>query len=127
MRSNSGEFCSDIKLTGVTAAFSKGFFGPRVPVDNLDGGTVGVSHFGDMDLHNPVIVSPDAGGVHRAKKFRDALLKKYEMEASLAMIVKQRGKPGEIERMDLVGSVHDCDVIIGKFCIFHGSSCLLCV
>lgn len=43
----------------------QGFFGPRVPVDNLDGGTVGVSYFGDMDLINPVIVSPDAGGVYR--------------------------------------------------------------
>lgn len=43
----------------------QGFFGPRVPVDNLDGGTVGVSHFGDMDLVNPVVVSPDAGGVYR--------------------------------------------------------------
>lgn len=36
-----------------------------MPVDNLDGGTVGVSYFGDMDLINPVIVSPDAGGVYR--------------------------------------------------------------
>ena len=43
----------------------QGFFGPRVPVDNLDGGPVGVSYFGDMDLINPVIVSPDAGGVYR--------------------------------------------------------------
>ncbi|CAE7340108.1 prs, partial [Symbiodinium microadriaticum] len=42
-----------------------GFFGPRVPVDNLDGGTVGVSYFGDMDLEQPVVVSPDAGGVYR--------------------------------------------------------------
>ena len=47
-----------------------GFFRPRVPVDNLDGGTVGVSYFGDKDLVNPVIVSPDAGGVYRAKTFR---------------------------------------------------------
>jgi ribose-phosphate pyrophosphokinase len=45
--------------------FIQGFFGPRVPVDNLDGGMVGVSYFGDMDLVNPVIVSPDAGGVYR--------------------------------------------------------------
>eukprot|EP00602_Paraphysomonas_sp_CaronLab_P003451 CAMPEP_0185025412 /NCGR_PEP_ID=MMETSP1103-20130426/8380_1 /TAXON_ID=36769 /ORGANISM="Paraphysomonas bandaiensis, Strain Caron Lab Isolate" /LENGTH=401 /DNA_ID=CAMNT_0027558609 /DNA_START=85 /DNA_END=1290 /DNA_ORIENTATION=+ len=90
----------------------QGFFGPRVPVDNLGGGTVGVSYFGDMDLHNPVIVSPDAGGVYRAKKFRESLMKKHDMEPGLAMIVKQRGKPGEIEKMDLVGSVADCDAII---------------
>ena len=90
----------------------QGFFGPRVPVDNLDGGTVGVSYFGDMDLINPCIVSPDAGGVYRAKQFRDGLSKKHEMEATLAMIVKQRAKASEIERMDLVGSVDGCDVII---------------
>lgn len=90
----------------------QGFFGPRVPVDNLDGGTVGVKHFGTLGLENPVIVSPDAGGVYRAKKFREGLAKQYGIEAGLAMIIKQRHKPGEIERMDLVGSVQDADVII---------------
>jgi hypothetical protein len=66
-----------LQLTSIAARFRcgffvplcdllpQGFFGPRVPVDNLSGATVGVSYFGDMDLHNPVIVSPDAGGVYR--------------------------------------------------------------
>eukprot|EP01040_Poterioochromonas_malhamensis_P001098 gene1098-1165_t len=90
----------------------QGFFGPRVPVDNLDGGTVGVSYFGDMDLVNPVIVSPDAGGVYRAKQFREALSKKHDVDCGLAMIVKQRAKANEIEKMDLVGSVEGCDAII---------------
>jgi len=90
----------------------QGFFGPRVPVDNLDGGTVGVKYFGMKDLLNPVIVSPDAGGVYRAKQFREGLAKNYNIEAGLAMIIKQRHKPGEIERMDLVGSVDNADVII---------------
>lgn len=90
----------------------QGFFGPRVPVDNLDGGTVGVSYFGDMDLVNPVIVSPDAGGVYRAKQFREALSKKHEVDCGLAMIIKQRAKANEIEKMDLVGSVEGCDAII---------------
>lgn len=49
----------------------QGFFGPRVPVDNLDAGIIGVSYFGALGLRNPVIVSPDAGGVYRAKKFRE--------------------------------------------------------
>jgi hypothetical protein len=44
----------------------QGFFRPRVPVDNLEGFTVGVTYFGDMDdLVNPTVVSPDAGGVYR--------------------------------------------------------------
>lgn len=91
----------------------QGFFGPRVPVDNLDGGTVGVDYFGQRgDLVNPVVVSPDAGGVYRAKKFREHLDKQYGVKAGLAMIIKQRHKPGEIERMDLVGSVNGSDVII---------------
>lgn len=90
----------------------QGFFGPRVPVDNLDGGMVGVSYFGDMDLVNPVIVSPDAGGVYRAKQFREALSKKHDVDCGLAMIVKQRAKANEIDKMDLVGSVEGCDAII---------------
>jgi ribose-phosphate pyrophosphokinase len=90
----------------------QGFFGPRVPVDNLDGGTVGVSYFGDMDLVNPVVVSPDAGGVYRAKKFREALSKKHEVDSGLAMIIKQRSGANMIESMDLVGSVDGCDAII---------------
>jgi ribose-phosphate pyrophosphokinase len=90
----------------------QGFFGPRVPVDNLDGGTVGVKYFGKKGLVNPVVVSPDAGGVYRAKKFREGLAKMHGVEAGLAMIIKQRNKPGEVERMDLVGSVQDSDVII---------------
>ncbi|KAJ1436851.1 phosphoribosyltransferase-like protein [Ochromonadaceae sp. CCMP2298] len=90
----------------------QGFFRPRVPVDNLEGFTVGVGYFGDMDLVSPVIVSPDAGGVYRAKQFRDRLLRKHEMDCGLAMIIKQRAKTNAIERMDLVGSVDGCDVIL---------------
>ena len=83
----------------------QGFFGPRVPVDNLQGGLVGVDYFAKMELHKPVIVSPDAGGVYRVKKFRDGLMAKYGVDAGVAMIIKQRGKPGQIDSMDLVG--HD--------------------
>ncbi len=53
-----------------------------------------------------------------AKQFREALSKKYEMDCGLAMIVKQRAKANEIERMDLVGSVDGCDAIIGEKLIF---------
>jgi len=91
----------------------QGFFGPRVPVDNLDGGVVGIDHFGGKDLHNPVIVSPDAGGVYRAKKFKEGLAHKYDMnDIGLAMIIKQRARAGTVDSMDLVGDVKDCDCII---------------
>ncbi|KAL3772875.1 hypothetical protein ACHAW5_002140 [Stephanodiscus triporus] len=91
----------------------QGFFGPRVPVDNLEGGIVGIDHFGGKDLHNPVIVSPDAGGVYRAKKFKEGLAYKYGLEdIGIAMIIKQRARAGAVESMDLVGDVKDCDCII---------------
>lgn len=91
----------------------QGFFGPRVPVDNLDGGVVGIDHFGNKDLHNPVVVSPDAGGVYRAKKFKEGLAHKYDMDdIGLAMIIKQRARAGTVDQMDLVGDVNDCDCII---------------
>lgn len=91
----------------------QGFFGPRVPVDNLDGGVVGIDHFGGKDLYNPVIVSPDAGGVYRAKKFKEGLAYKYDMnDIGLAMIIKQRSRAGTVDTMDLVGEVENCDCII---------------
>lgn len=91
----------------------QGFFGPRVPVDNLDGGIVGLDYFGGKDLHNPVIVSPDAGGVYRAKKFKEGLAHKYDMkDVGLAMIVKQRARAGIVDQMDLVGDVTNCDCIL---------------
>ena len=43
----------------------QGFFGPRVPVDNLDAAKVGFAYFSHKGLVNPVVVSPDAGGVYR--------------------------------------------------------------
>ena len=90
----------------------QGFFGPRVPVDNLDAGPVGADYFATKGLKNIVVVSPDAGGVYRAKQFRERLRKDHDIDASLAMIIKQRQKAGSIEKMDLVGSVDGCDVII---------------
>lgn len=91
----------------------QGFFGPRVPVDNLDGGLVGVSYFGEHDLVNPVVVSPDAGGVARAKNFREWLVRNHDItNVGLAMIIKQRIKANEIDRMDLVGNVEGSDCII---------------
>eukprot|EP00401_Gymnodinium_catenatum_P043895 CAMPEP_0117600818 /NCGR_PEP_ID=MMETSP0784-20121206/76698_1 /TAXON_ID=39447 /ORGANISM="" /LENGTH=228 /DNA_ID=CAMNT_0005403491 /DNA_START=186 /DNA_END=868 /DNA_ORIENTATION=- len=90
-----------------------GFFRPRVPVDNLEGRIVAVPYFGDKDLVNPIIVSPDAGGVFRAKQFREALARMFDdKDSGLAMIVKQRAKANEIERMDLVGSVDGSDCIL---------------
>lgn len=56
------------------AAQIMGFFGNSVNVDNLTGGVAGLEYLMEkMDIEtfdNTVIVSPDAGGVYRAKQFR---------------------------------------------------------
>jgi len=94
----------------------QGFFGPRVPVDNLEANVVAVNYFknhNDIKLTKPVIISPDAGGVARAKKFQE--LFKLEMkfpETGLAMIIKHREQAGKVSQMHLVGSVEGSDVII---------------
>jgi len=91
----------------------QGFFGPRVPVDNLAAARVGVDYFASkVDLTNPMVISPDAGGVYRAKVFREGLNAQAGTDAGLAMIVKQRPRAGVVGQMDLVGEVEGCDCII---------------
>lgn len=67
-----------------------------MPVDNLDAGVIGVKYFAKKQLHDPVVVSPDAGGVYRAKKFSEGLKKLSNYDPNLAMIIKQRKKAGEV-------------------------------
>jgi ribose-phosphate pyrophosphokinase len=89
----------------------QGFFGPRIPVDNLIAGIVAVPHFQSIDLINPVIISPDAGGVYRAKTFL-GFLATPNVIPGFAMTIKQRAAANQVERMDLVGSVEGADCII---------------
>jgi ribose-phosphate pyrophosphokinase len=90
----------------------QGFFPPTVPVDNLSAGLVGAHYFAEMpDLKNAVVVSPDAGGVGRAKEFR-GVMEGQGHSVGLAMIIKQRSGASQIEKMDLVGSVEGADCII---------------
>ncbi len=88
----------------------QGFF-HNVPVDNIYGSVFMAPKFAQLKLKNPVIVSPDAGGVARAKKFRDTLAM-YGVNADLAIIIKQRARAGVIESANLIGDVKDRDVII---------------
>src|SRR5437762_2860176 len=63
----------------------QGFF--SVPVDHLFAAPVILDSLGKKDLADPVIVSPDAGGVERAR----AIAKR--LNASLGIIDKRRGGP----------------------------------
>jgi len=91
----------------------QGFFSPRTPCDNLEGFIVSLPYFLTLGLqgNRTIVVSPDAGGVYRAKRFRDGL-RELGIEAGLAMIIKQRQGANMIESMDLVGQVDGCDCIM---------------
>lgn len=88
----------------------QGFF-RDVPLDNLYGSTLMVPYFKSLGLKDPVIISPDAGGVSRAKSFRD-LLAKQGINSDFAIIVKQRSGAGEIATANLIGNVSGKDAII---------------
>lgn len=86
------------------AAQIQGFF--DIPVDNLIVAPVFVPHIEEkFDSENLVIVSPDVGGVVRAR----ALAKR--LDAGLAIIDKRREKAGVSEVMHVIGEVE------GKSCI----------
>ena len=59
-----------------------------------------------LDIPNLVVVSPDAGGVERAR----AIAKR--MSAGLAIIDKRRTAPNEAEVMHLIGDVAGCNALI---------------
>ncbi len=88
----------------------QGFF-HNVPVDNIYGSIFMAPKFAELKLKDPVVVSPDAGGLARAKKFRDTL-GMYGIHADLAIIVKQRARAGVIESANLIGDVKGRDAII---------------
>ena len=81
----------------------QGFF--VIPVDHVTAIPLFADYLKKQKLHNPVVVSPDAGGTKRAR-----ILAK-ELNAPIAMIDKRRPKPGEAEIMNVVGEVN------GKTCI----------
>ncbi len=93
---------------------SQGFFGPRVPCDNLEAQHVAMNYFKyqqTVDLNNAVVVSPDAGGVTRAKAFLE-LMQGSGHNSELAIIIKERSGAGKIGSMKLVGDVKGKHAII---------------
>ncbi len=75
----------------------QGFF--NIPVDHLYSAPVMVEFIKSKFADNLVIVSPDAGGVERARAFAKRL------GASLAIIDKRRTKPNESNVMNIIGEI----------------------
>lgn len=82
----------------------QGFF--SVPVDNLMAAPVLAGHIRSMKLEDLTIVSPDAGGVGRARYFAQRL------GANLAIVDKRRPAPNEAKVLHVIGDVRDQNVVI---------------
>jgi len=82
----------------------QGFF--NIAVDNVYGSPVLVDHILEQNYENPVVVSPDVGGVVRAR----AIAKQIN-DLDLAIIDKRRPKANETRVMNVIGDVR------GKTCI----------
>ncbi len=82
----------------------QGFF--NIPVDHLPGVPILANYFGLKNLLNLVIVSPDLGGVTRARVMADLL------HASIAIIEKRRSQPGVAEVVNIIGKVKGKTAII---------------
>lgn len=82
----------------------QGFF--DIPVDHLYAAPVFHRYLATKDLHDPVVVSPDVGGMKMAAAYADV------MGAGLAIVAKRRISAEETQALYLVGDVADRDVLI---------------
>ncbi len=82
----------------------QGFF--NIPVDNLFAAPVLIDYIRDNFRDNMVIVSPDAGGVERARAFAKRL------NSDLAIIDKRRDAPNQAKAMAVIGDVTDKVAVI---------------
>ncbi len=82
----------------------QGFF--DIPVDNIFAAPLLIEHIRDKFNNDLVIVSPDAGGVERARAFAKRL------DADLAIVDKRRSAPNQAKAMVVIGDVKDKVVVI---------------
>lgn len=86
------------------AAQIQGFF--NIPVDHLFAAPVIVGHLKSLEIEDLTIVSPDAGGVERARAYAKRL------GASLAIIDKRRVAANQTEVMHIIGEVEGRNVFV---------------
>lgn len=86
------------------AAQIQGFF--DIPIDNFRALPIIAEYFQKKNLKNVVVVSPDHGGVTRARALADVL------QTPIAIIDKTRPEPNVAEVMNIIGSVKNKNCII---------------
>ena len=89
--------CSRVVTVDLHAGQIQGFF--DIPVDHLAAAPVIAEYLLSQSYEDVVVVSPDLGGVTRARVLADYL------HAPIAIIEKRRPKPGVAEVMNLIGEV----------------------
>ncbi len=82
----------------------QGFF--NIPVDHLYAAPVLFEYVNKSHMRDLVVVSPDAGGVERARAFAKRL------EATLAIVDKRREGPNQAEVMNIIGTVKGGHVLL---------------
>lgn len=82
----------------------QGYF--DIPVDHLSGVPILAEHFKDIVDRETVIVSPDLGGVTRARNFANLL------DLPIAIIEKRRPKANVSEVMNVIGDIEGKNVVI---------------
>ncbi|MBQ6224442.1 MAG: ribose-phosphate pyrophosphokinase [Campylobacter sp.] len=82
----------------------QGFF--DIPVDNLYGSIVFPDYLKTKNLKNPIIASPDVGGVARARSFA----KKLGLD--MVIVDKRREEANKSEVMNIIGDVNGKDVVL---------------
>jgi ribose-phosphate pyrophosphokinase len=82
----------------------QGFF--DIPVDNLYGAILFKEYIQSKNFKNPVIASPDIGGVARARYFAKSL------GLDMVIVDKRRKKANESEVMNIIGDVKGKDIIM---------------
>jgi len=101
-----------IEVSGITrlvtidlhASQIQGFF--DIPVDNLYGAILFIEYIERKKFQNPIIASPDIGGVSRARYFAEKL------GFDMVIVDKRREKANESEVMNVIGNVQGKDIIL---------------
>lgn len=81
----------------------QGFF--DIPLDHLTSVPILANYFASKDIHDGIVIAPDAGGGNRAREFAE------RMSMPIGFVDKRRPEPGVAEVMNIIGRVQ------GRTCI----------
>lgn len=101
-----------LETAGVTRVIALDLHAPQIqgffdiPIDHLMGVPILGNYFEEKNFKDIVIVSPDHGGVTRARKLADRL------KAPIAIIDKRRPKPNVAEVMNIIGHIEGKTAIL---------------